>query len=78
MVVVFASGVAAREPLWQSAVEAFVFAWLLMLITTWVIPHVLYRKTSGRWLLPLMPLLRTIVFIVKPLVAVLGFFESLV
>jgi CBS domain containing-hemolysin-like protein len=76
--VIFASGVAAGEPLWQSTVEALGFSWLLMLVTTWVIPHVLYRKTSGRWLIPLMPLLRAIVFLVKPLVAVLGFFESLV
>jgi putative hemolysin len=78
VVVIFASGVAAREALWQSALEALAFSWLIMLVTTWVIPHVLYRKTTGRWLVPLMPLLRTMVFIVKPLVAVLGFFESLV
>lgn len=78
VVVLFASSVAAHEPLWQSILEAMAFAWLIMLVTTWVIPHVLYRKTSGHWLISLMPLLRAIIFIVKPLVAALGFFESLV
>jgi len=78
VVVIFASGIEAREALWQAAAEAFAFSWLLMLVTTYVVPHVLYRKTTGRWLLPLMPLLHIIIFLVKPLVAVLGFFESLV
>jgi len=78
VVVIFYYGIDAREPLWQAALEAFVFSWLLMLVTTYVIPHVLYRKTSGRWLVAVMPLLQVIVFVVKPLVVVLGFFESLV
>jgi CBS domain containing-hemolysin-like protein len=78
VVVIFTSGVAAHEPLWQSSLEALMFSWVLMLVTTYVVPHVLYRKTSGRWLLALLPLLKAIIFIVKPLVVVLGFFESLV
>src|ERR1035441_6202394 len=64
VVVIFTSGVAAHEPLWQSALEALMFSWLLMLVTTYVVPHVLYRKTSGRWLLALIPLLKAIIFIV--------------
>jgi CBS domain containing-hemolysin-like protein len=77
-VALFASSIGTGEVLWQASIEALGLSWLIMLVTTWVIPHILYRKTSGRWLIPLMPLLRTMVFIVKPLVAVLGFFESLV
>jgi CBS domain containing-hemolysin-like protein len=77
-VALFASSMATGEVLWQASIEALGLSWLIMLVTTWVIPHILYRKTSGRWLTPLMPLLRTMIFIVKPLVAVLGFFESLV
>ncbi|MGD0616240.1 MAG: hemolysin family protein [Bryobacteraceae bacterium] len=77
-VALFASSIGTGEALWQASIEALGLSWLIMLVTTWVIPHILYRKTSGRWLIPLMPLLRTMVFIVKPLVAVLGFFESLV
>jgi len=78
VMVLFASSVASGEALWGAGLEALAIAWILMVITTWVIPHILYRKTSGRWLIALMPLLRAMVFLVKPLVAVLGFFESLV
>jgi CBS domain containing-hemolysin-like protein len=78
VMVLFASSVASGEALWGAGLEALAIAWILMVITTWVIPHILYRKTSGRWLIPLMPLLRAMVFLVKPLVAVLAFFESLV
>ncbi len=74
----FIPGAAAKEPFAEAAGEALLFSWLTMLLTTYVIPHVLYRKTSGRWLLPLLPLLRGIVLLVTPLVSVLGFFESLV
>jgi CBS domain containing-hemolysin-like protein len=78
VMVLFASSVASGEALWEAGLEALAIAWVLMVVTTWVIPHILYRKTSGRWLIALMPLLRAMVFLVKPLVAVLGFFESLV
>src|SRR5580704_5926438 len=63
---------------WQNLFEAALFAWLTMLITTYVLAQVLYRKTSGRWLLPLAPLLRVGALLVRPLTAVLSFFQSLV
>ena len=78
VMVLFASSVASGEAAWEAGLEALAIAWVLMVVTTWVIPHILYRKTSGHWLIALMPLLRAMVFLVKPLVAVLGFFESLV
>ena len=34
---------------WQNLFEAALFAWLTMLISTYVLAQVLYRKTSGRW-----------------------------
>ncbi len=49
-----------------------------MLISTYVLAQVLYRKTSGRWLLPLAPILRLCALLVRPLTAILGFFQSLV
>jgi CBS domain containing-hemolysin-like protein len=63
---------------WQNLFEAALFAWLTMLISTYVLAQVLYRKTSGRWLLPLAPLLRVCALLVRPLTALLGFFQSLV
>jgi len=78
LVVVFLLPASPGEPLWEAALQAGVFAWVTMLVATYMLPHLLYRKTSGRWLLPLMPVLRVMVLIVMPLVSVLAFFESLV
>jgi CBS domain containing-hemolysin-like protein len=63
---------------WQNLFEAALFAWLTMLLSTYILAQVLYRKTSGRWLLPLAPLLRVCALLVRPLTALLGFFQSLV
>jgi putative hemolysin len=63
---------------WQSLFQAALFAWLTMLISTYVLAQVLYRKTSGRWLLPLGPILRLCALLVRPLTAILSFFQSLV
>jgi CBS domain containing-hemolysin-like protein len=63
---------------WQNLFEVALFAWLTMLVSTYVLAQVLYRRTSGRWLLPLAPLLRLCAMIVRPLTAILGFFQSLV
>ena len=63
---------------WQNLFEAALFAWLTMLVSTYVLAQVLYRKTSGRWLLPLAPILRLCALLVRPLTAILGFFQSLV
>ncbi|HZU26914.1 MAG TPA: hemolysin family protein [Bryobacteraceae bacterium] len=78
MVMVFLLPVLYSEPFWEAALQASIFAWITMLVATYMAPHLLYRKTSGRWLLPLMPVLRAMVLVVTPLVYVLGFFESLV
>jgi putative hemolysin len=67
-----------QSPLWQILLEAGILAWLTMLLMTYVIPQMLYRKTAGPWLLPLVPVLRGLVMVVRPLTAVLGFFQSLV
>jgi putative hemolysin len=63
---------------WQNLFEAALFAWLTMLLSTYVLAQVLYRKTKGHWLLPLAPLLRICALLVRPLTAGLGFFQSLV
>jgi CBS domain containing-hemolysin-like protein len=63
---------------WRNLFEAALFAWLTMLLSTYVLAQVLYRKTSGRWLLPLAPVLRICALLVRPLTAALGFFQSLV
>ena len=76
---VFFLGMRYGEPgqAWQKLLEAALFAWLTMLVATYVVAQLLYRKTNGRWLLPLAPLLRLAVLLVRPLAAILGFFQSL-
>jgi putative hemolysin len=68
--------------LWQGEVarpvgEACLSAWLTMLLTTYVAPHVLYRRSSGRWLLLLAPVFRGVAILFSPLVTIFGFFQSL-
>jgi CBS domain containing-hemolysin-like protein len=65
-------------PIWQNLLESALFAWLTMLVSTYVLAQLLYRKTSGRWLLPLAPALRLAVLLMRPLAGILGFFQSLV
>ena len=65
-------------PRWQILLESALLSWLGMLLLTYVLPQMLYRKTSGHWLMPLASFLRLLTRIVSPVTAVLGFFQSLV
>jgi putative hemolysin len=75
---ILATRLSGSPPLWPALLESAGIAWMAMLLTTYVAPHLLYRKTSGRWLLPLVPVLRVLSFAVRPLAAILAFFQSLV
>jgi putative hemolysin len=75
---ILAIGLIGSTSLWPAMLESAGIALIVMLVTTYVAPHVLYRKTNGRWLLPLVPFLRTLTLVVKPLAAILAFFQSLV
>jgi putative hemolysin len=65
---------------WHAAVfwQAMLAVVLTMIVVSFVLPQLLYRRTSGHWLLPLVPLLRLIALIMRPFVVVLGFFQSLI
>jgi putative hemolysin len=58
--------------------QAVLAAWLVMIAVAYALPQLLYRRTSGRWLLPVLPLLRGIAWVARPCVALLGFFQSLI
>jgi putative hemolysin len=60
--------------LWEAALAA----WLVMIAVAYALPQLLYRRTTGRWLLPLTPLLRVLAWIARPCEALLEFFQSLV
>ncbi|HUA58268.1 MAG TPA: hemolysin family protein [Verrucomicrobiae bacterium] len=59
---------------WQAALAA----WLTLIGVAYALPQILYRRTSGRWVLPLVPLLRAMAWAARPVVALLSFLQSLV
>jgi putative hemolysin len=61
-----------------SFAEAFGLAWLTMLAAAYMVPQALYRRTKGRWLLPLLQPLRLLALLFRPLTAMLIFLQSLV
>lgn len=63
---------------WQTAAQAVAFAWLIMMAAAHAIPQLLYRRTRGDWLLPIVPVLRVLGLIARPVVAIMQFFQSLV
>ena len=60
--------------LWQSAL----MAWLTMMVVAYALPQLLYRRTSGHWLLPFVPVLRAMALLARPCIGLLNFFQSLV
>ncbi len=76
-ILAFAGLVSAGDMRWPAVLEAFLAPWLGMLLLAYIVPQVLYRKTNGHWLLPLAPILRLLALMVRPLVAMLEFLQSL-
>jgi putative hemolysin len=58
--------------------EAACSGWVFMFLFAYLIPTLLYRRTSGEWLVPMVPLLKLCANIMLPAVAVLHFLQSLV
>ena len=65
-------------PAWQSLLEACVTALSLMLAAAYAIPQILYRRTGGKWLVPLIPMLRLLALAMKPAAATFNFFYSII
>jgi putative hemolysin len=65
---------------WQWGVfwQAGLVAWLTLLAVSYALPQLLYRRTSAQWLVPLVPFLRGIAWIARPLEAMLALFQSLI
>lgn len=57
--------------------EAAGLSWLTMLISSYIVPQLLYRRTSGNWFLAAVPIVRGLAFSVRPFTAVLAFLQSL-
>ena len=61
----------------EGLLEAFAFAWFTMLVSTYMVPQLLYRHTSGHWLLLFVPVLTGLAIIIRPLTSFLAFLQSL-
>ena len=62
---------------WEEIVELFFFLSALVVVSMFLLPSVLLVGTTGRWLIPLTPVLRIFLWIVWPVQALLEFFVSL-
>ena len=58
-------------------VQAALFSAVLMLLTTYIIPQILYRHTSGAWFSGFIPVVKVLALLVRPLTAFLMFLQSL-
>ena len=65
---------------WHAAVfwQTVLAVWLTMVVFSYALPQLLYRRTSGHWLVPLAPLVRGLAWLARPWVVALEFFQSLV
>lgn len=62
---------------WEAALQFFVFLTLEVVIAMHFIPDILLYRTTGRWLLPLLPLIRLVMLLVWPIRIFLEGAESL-
>jgi putative hemolysin len=64
-------------PHWQSVLEAIGLSFVAMLLTTYLVPMFLYRRTKGVWMLRLLPGIKLMALCAMPLTALLRMFQSL-
>ena len=57
--------------------EGIVVAWLFMMLAAYIIPQILFRRTSGHWVNSLLPFYSASALAIRPLVAALSFLHSL-
>jgi CBS domain containing-hemolysin-like protein len=71
-----AAGVAQGDS-WLYALEGAAIAWVTMLGASYLLPQILYRRSSGLWVLPLVPFLKFLALVFRPLTALFGFLHSI-
>jgi putative hemolysin len=61
----------------EALAVAFVLSGAVTIVGTYVVPQIIYRRTSGHGLLPLTPLFRAVALSARPLTWLLEFLQSL-
>lgn len=64
-------------PVWQSVLEAIACSCLAMLVSTYFVPHLLYRRTQGRWLARVLPVAKLFAALAWPAASLIRLFQSL-
>jgi CBS domain containing-hemolysin-like protein len=70
--------VRAEGQSWRSFLEGCAASWVAMILSAYGVPQVLYRRTRGRWMVPLVPFFRAVSLAARPVTGLLGFFQGLV
>jgi putative hemolysin len=66
-----------NTPMWQAILIACLLVSFYTVVGTYIVPQIVYRKSSGRGLLVVAPLLRVLALLTLPLVWALEFLQSL-
>ena len=61
---------------WEALIVAVLLVSFFAILGTYIIPQVIYRKSTGRGLLPLVPLFRVMALMMRPLTWALNFLQS--
>lgn len=64
-------------PMGWVVAEALLVSYAGMVLGAYAVPQMLYRRTGGKWLLPLVPFYKLSAIVIYPLVALLSFSHSL-
>lgn len=76
-IVTMAMVITAGSPLWRAVLEAIALSSVFMLLTSYVTPRFLYRRTDGKWAIAIIGMLRLIALAAKPIIAMLDFLQSI-
>lgn len=60
-----------------AVLEGFAIAWGVMFVTSYVIPHLLYRRAGALWVIPFLPFYKALGLLFRPLAALIRFLHSL-
>jgi CBS domain containing-hemolysin-like protein len=76
-VLLFGMFLLTAPAVWEAALTACAATLTMMIVTCHLVPQLLYRKTSGYWLTPLVPWIRLLILIAAPAAGLLNFLYSL-
>jgi CBS domain containing-hemolysin-like protein len=77
-VIFFLAAATPGAPVWQAALTAALLSWATMLVATYLIPQILYRRSSLSWVTPAVPVGKALALAMLPFNWFVNFVYSLV